>query len=48
MMDDIREHRSGPGGFPFFSYSDVEEAVKQCNFNKGLGPDGFDGNVLSL
>ena len=21
-------------------------ALKECNFDKGLGPDGFDGNLL--
>jgi len=25
---------------------DVEEAMKASNFNKGLGPDGFDGTIL--
>ena len=25
---------------------DLEEAVLECNFSKGLGPDGFDGNNL--
>jgi hypothetical protein len=25
---------------------DIESAIKQCNFNKGLGPDNFDGNLL--
>jgi hypothetical protein len=24
----------------------VEEAVNECNFEKGIGPDGFDGRVL--
>ena len=26
--------------------SDVAEAMKASNFNKGLGPDGFDGFML--
>ena len=30
-----------------FSFEDVVEATKQSNFNKGLGPDCFDGNLLS-
>ena len=30
-----------------FSFEDVVEATKQSNFNKGLGPDCFDGNMLS-
>ena len=29
-----------------FSTQDVEEAVRASNFNKGLGPDGFDGTIL--
>jgi hypothetical protein len=30
-----------------FTREDVIEAIKSSNFNKGLGPDCFDGNVLS-
>ena len=29
-----------------FTPLDVEEAMKASNFNKGLGPDGFDGCML--
>ena len=29
-----------------FTDTDVEEAMKASNFNKGLGPDGFDGCML--
>ena len=29
-----------------FSINDIEDAMRQCNFNKGVGPDGFDGNTL--
>ena len=29
-----------------FTPADVEAAMKASNFNKGLGPDGFDGTVL--
>ena len=29
-----------------FSLDDIREATKQSNFNKGLGPDCFDGNAL--
>ena len=29
-----------------FTATDVEEAMKASNFNKGLGPDGFDGTIL--
>ena len=29
-----------------FSLDDIRDATKQSNFNKGLGPDCFDGNLL--
>ena len=29
-----------------FTNQDVEEAMRASNFNKGLGPDGFDGTIL--
>ena len=29
-----------------FTMEEVNEAVKSSNFNKGLGPDCFDGNLL--
>jgi hypothetical protein len=29
-----------------FRLTDISEAIKSCNFNKGLGPDCFDGNIL--
>ena len=29
-----------------FTSQEVKEAVKECNFNKGLGPDGFCGSIL--
>ena len=31
-----------------FSLTDISEAVKCSNFNKGLGPDCFDGNILKV
>lgn len=31
---------------PLFSIEEVDDAAKQTNFNKGLGPDCFDGNVM--
>ena len=30
-----------------FTLDDVVTATKCSNFNKGLGPDGFDGNMLN-
>ena len=29
-----------------FRLSDITDAIQACNFNKGLGPDCFDGNVI--
>ena len=29
-----------------FSLEDIRNAAKESNFNKGLGPDCFDGNLL--
>ena len=29
-----------------FRFTDITDAFQACNFNKGLGPDCFDGNVL--
>ena len=29
-----------------FTAEDVEEAMRASNFNKGLGPNGFDGAIL--
>ena len=29
-----------------FYTQDDEEAMRASNFNKGLGPDGFDGTIL--
>ena len=31
-----------------FKLSNIAEAIKSSNFNKGLGPDCFDGNILQL
>ena len=31
-----------------FRLADISEAIKSCNFNKGLGPDCFDGNILKI
>ena len=39
-------HHSGNDNVTPFTRDEVIEAIKSCNFNKGLGPDCFDGNVL--
>ncbi len=30
----------------FFTADEVQAALKECNFDKGLCPDGFDSNEL--
>jgi hypothetical protein len=29
-----------------FTIKEVDEALTECNFEKGIGPDGFDGRAL--
>ena len=29
-----------------FTAQEVEEAIRASNFNRGIGPDGFDGIIL--
>ena len=31
---------------PPFTIEEIQDATKSSNFNKGLGPDCFDGNIL--
>ena len=31
-----------------FKQDDVRSAMRECNFNKGLGPDGFSGTLLQV
>jgi hypothetical protein len=38
---------TGSGSNMAFTREEVAEAVRSCNFNKGLGPDCFDGNILN-
>ena len=41
-----RLERAAEASQGLFTDLDVVEAIKASNFNKGLGPDGFDGSVL--
>jgi hypothetical protein len=41
-----RFHEAAGAMQGMFTMRDVEEAMKASNFNKGLGPDGFDGTIL--
>ena len=38
--------RMAESAMEMFTPGDVEAAMKASNFNKGLGPDGFDGTIL--
>lgn len=29
-----------------FTWQDVDEQIKNCNFKKAIGPDGFNGQIL--
>ena len=42
----MRINTSNSNDVSTFSNEEVLEAVKNSNFNKGLGPDCFDGNVM--
>ena len=35
------------GAHTIFNEQEVAEAMDHCNFSKGIGPDGFDGLILS-
>ena len=41
-----RLERAAEANQGLFSDLDVVEAMNASNFNKGLGPDGFDGSIL--
>ena len=41
-----RLERAAEASMGLYSDLDVAEAIKASNFNKGLGPDGFDGSIL--
>ena len=41
-----RLDRAAEANQGLFSDLDVVEAIKASNFNKGLGPDCFDGSIL--
>ena len=46
MMDE--EPDLSPNGMPLFNSADISEAINDCNFEKAIGPDGFDGRVLKM
>ena len=46
-MDEVEEELKEQPSSDLFGPDDLEAAIRDCNFNKGLGPDGFDGNLLA-
>ena len=44
--EEMKEVDDGVYQVPLFSKQDIEDTAKVSNFNKGLGPDCFDGNIL--
>ena len=46
VEDEEMQIDTGNGSVSLFSREEVKEAIKSSNFNKGLGPDCFDGNIL--
>jgi hypothetical protein len=48
MRIDEEEEMAIDSSSELLKLSDITEAIKSSNFNKGLGPDCFDGNILHL
>ena len=48
MKNDEEEEMAIDSSSQLFKLSEITEAIKNSNFNKGLGPDCFDGNILQL
>ena len=46
VEDEEMQINTGNESVSLFSREEVKEAIKSSNFNKGLGPDCFDGNML--
>ena len=42
----MRINTSNSNDVPPFTHEEVLEAIKSSNFNKGLGPNCFDDNVM--
>ena len=47
QLDDVNMVEESINTTALFSVEDIKEATKQSNFNKGLGPDCFDGNLIT-
>ena len=44
---DVRMHEEVHMEQQVFSNGDIVEAMQECNFDKAMGCDGFDGRILS-
>ena len=44
--EEMKEDEDDMYQVPLFSTQEIDNAAKVSNFNKGLGPDCFDGNIL--
>ncbi len=44
--EEMKEEGDDLEQLPLFSTQEIDDAAKASNFNKGLGPDCFDGNIL--
>ena len=47
LMEEVKQDLDGERSTTLFTPEDIEEAIRDCNFKKELGPDGFDGNLLT-
>ena len=47
QLEDVNMIEESINTTALFTLEDITEATKQSNFNKGLGPDCFDGNLLT-
>ncbi len=48
MKDEDDEEMVSDSSSELLKLSEITEAIKCSNFNKGLAPDCFDGNILHL
>ena len=47
IKDEVFDYWRADQTGEMFTERDIEEAIKECNFNKGMGEDGFDGSFLT-
>jgi hypothetical protein len=46
MKEEVEDTMQIDSSSGTFKMPDIMDAIKRSNFNKGLGPDCFDGNIL--